>query len=130
MDINNIRYNNQKIRNLVLEYTSKHKGETQRSVAEKIGVALTTLFYKNPTVDTLCKAADFFQCDINCFFEIPESIIIESAKRSLASSPKTEYASENEKRIQYLERSIEEMGEEMIQVKELIKSLINKNNFK
>ncbi|MDL2290329.1 helix-turn-helix domain-containing protein [Paludibacteraceae bacterium OttesenSCG-928-F17] len=124
MDSNNIQYNKKRIRKLILDYTASNKGETQKTVADKIGVALTTLFYHNPTIETLCKAANFFQRDINYFFDIPNSILIEGAKNSLVANPDADYEvwikqdkERMEDKISDLEKMMEKMINEIIDLK-------------
>lgn len=81
MNLISIKYNRQKVRSLVLDYLSKNKGETQLSLASKIGASKTAMFWSNPTADTLSKIANFFHVDVNYFFDMPESYSKSGTKR-------------------------------------------------
>ncbi|NDV47012.1 XRE family transcriptional regulator [Paludibacter sp. 221] len=94
MDINNIKYNKQVVRRLVMDYQSKNKGETQFTIAERVGLSKSAMFYKNPTAESLAKMADFFKVDVNYFFDMPTVSFKEhDSEKRILKEPVPEYKS-------------------------------------
>jgi len=98
MNVNNIEYNRNKVNHLVSQYVKLNKGETQDSVAAKIGVSRSTLYGVNPTAENLMKICIFFGIEPNELFIYPKKGNSEPTKHSnVVATPLTIYAPPEEK---------------------------------
>lgn len=109
-------YNRQKVKNLVAEFCTQNKGETQESVANKMGISTNTLFGSNPTAENLEKIANFLGITISDLFTNDSKV----ERHLKVSAPVPHYG----------KQSNEELYKELYEQQKLITKLLMEKNKK
>lgn len=121
MNINKKEYNKDKVNYLASQYVKSHKGETQDSVASKIGISKSTLYGSNPTVENVLKICSFFEIGIEeLFVAVNEGKETKKkpAKQDIAASPVEVYEPPAE-----LAQCYKTMYEQQVEITRLQKEL-------
>lgn len=107
-------YNNQIVKNLVFDFCTKHKKETQETIAKQMGIAVGTMFGKNPSAENIEKIADYLDVDINVLFN---RCVIDN-KINIVNEPPVKYGKK-----QNTEELYKILFEQQKEITELIKEV-------